>query len=310
MDFMNRITGLVLALVIGAILVGGLLIPSIEAMTTTEKTFENVGYYHMDKIASSDEGTYTIVWSSSDANILTINGTDMDVSTFGLPTGFASLTIFASETDIIRIGADNAGTSLNWVQIRGDTYHYSGASTSFNATITEGTVTADMDGTTRTVTYTDAYIIDDKNTGDYVMKKATTPAYMLEDTEYYGLGVTNVTGGYYVLKVTGTVDDADVSIIAVDPDTFEDPAISDITVSATAVNGYEGLYSFDKVTFTATGNAQTNAITYSYVIVPASVTAELSQHLDATQIAMFGVISLLGIIMLVVVAANGIKNKY
>lgn len=291
---------MVVGVAVGVLILAAALFPVIDEATTTERTFENVGYYHMDKIASSDEGTYTIVWSSSDANILTINGTDMDVSTFGLPTGYASLTIFASETDIIRIGGNVDGTSLNWVQIRGDTYHYSGASTSFNATITEGTLTAVMDGTTRTVTYTDAYIIDDKNTGNYVMKKATTPAYMLEDSEYYGLGVTNVTGGYYVLKVTGTVEDADVSVIAVDPDTFEDPAISDIAVTATAVNGYVDLYSFDKVTFTATGNAQTNDVTYSYVIVPASVTAELAVHATQDEIELLETIPVLitvGLIM-------------
>lgn len=302
--FMNRIIGLVLALVVGGLLVGGLLIPSIEGMTATEKTFENEGYFHLNKIESTDTKTYTISWDSTNAGILEINGVEVPVVDTNAGT-FLQYSIFATETDMIRVGTtDGTGLSLAWVQIRGGQIAYATTSTTFNATISGGTLTATFgESDTRTATYTTAYIIDETGTGPYVMKKSNESAYMLEDSLIYSVGFTNP--GIY--RVSGNIMDIDVTVLQSGTETV---TVSNETVTYSQVSGYVGLYLFDKVTFDADVNGTVTTATYSYVIVPAKVTAELSQHMDATQIAMFGVISILGIVALVVVAANGIRNKY
>lgn len=295
-----KIVGLVIALVV----VGMVLVPFVNDATTTKRTFENEGYFFMDKISATDEGTHTISWAVSTPNIIVVDGTNIDVASFGLPSGYSAVTIFATETDIIRIGASNDGTSLSWVQVRGSTWYYSASTTSFTATIAGGDLTAVLDGTTRATTYTDAYLISDDEKGAFVMKKANEKAYMKEDSEYYNIGVTSVTGGYFIFKVEGDLESATVTPLAKNPETYSTPTISDEEIVKNTVSGYKDLYQFDKLTFTATYNDGTNDQTldcvYNYVIVPASVTAELSQHASSIEITLYQMIPILVVLGLIV----------
>lgn len=312
MESKNLLT-LAITLTVGIILAGSLLMPVISDATTTEKTFENEGYFFMDKISSTDEDTHTITWAASTPNIIVVDGTNMDIASFGLPSGFASVTIFATETDIIRLGANNDGTSLNWVQVRGSTWYYSSSTTSFTATIAGGDLTAVLDGTTRATTYTDAYLIDKDENGAYVMKKSDEKAFMLADSEFYNIGVTNITSGFIILKVEGNIESATVTPLTISPETFSTPTISDEEIVKNTVNGYKDLYQFDKLTFTASYNDGTNDKTidcvYSYVIVPASVTAELTNHLNPGEIAIMNALPVLIIAALVVMAAGALYLK-
>lgn len=305
MDFMNRITGLVLALVIGAILVGGLLIPSIEAMTTTEKTFENEGYFNMTKLTADDSTVHTYVYIPGE-DFITIDG-----EPFTIPN--KSVSILMWDDGLIRSGVSS---STPFVQLITSTVPTLQGGDSFTASFASGTVTVEAvtSGvtTTKTSSYTEIYMI--KNGGEFVMKNSDIPAYMHEGdlvyaaSDLYAEGVTTA-GGYWgnVFQIIGTINDVEITKIAGSSFTF-----TDTEIVKEKVNGYNGLYKLDKITFNAVGGTPetTTAVTYSYFLVPASVTAELSQHLDVTEIAMFGVISLLGIVMLIVVAANAIRNKY
>lgn len=289
-----KIVGLVIALVV----VGMVLVPFVTEATTTERTFENEGYFYLDKINSTDETEHTIVWDVTDGKILTVDGVDMDITTWGL-SNYQLITVFATETDLFRLGVISGSQALAWVQVRGSTIAYAGASTLFSATIGGGNVSVQIDdeASPRSLTYTDAYIIS-PDKADYVMKKSNESAYLKADSVIYGMGQTQVTGtSGAVFKVEGTIEDVDVTSLVT---TTPEITISDIEVSYSAVDGYIGLYAFSKVTFVATAGTDTTNCTYSYVIVPASVTVELFQHASNIEITLYQMIPILVVLGLVV----------
>ena len=307
--FMNRIIGLVIALVVGGLLVGGLLIPSIQAMTATETTFENEGYYHMTHLNADDE--YTLFWDHTKPYEVTVNGTDVIPLTV---PAYAAVTILGSDAFCLRFlnTPDNPR-----IQMYGGTgWGYGGSQGyDFSVTLSGGTLT--LMNTAETSPFTASGDAPDKlyaitnNTGEYVLKKATTPAYMLGDSSLIVLcGVTDSPVATPAIYADGTINGG-LNYTLFRPSGQVDTAVfSNETITAADVNGYTGLKSLEKIEFDVTLTEGTVEPTYTYFIVPASVTAEKTQHMDATQIAMFGVISILGIVALVVVAANGIRNKY
>ena len=316
--FMNRITGLVIALVVGGLLVGGLLIPSIEGMTATETTFENEGYYTMDALDATTESTIT--WEKSNIDILNVNGTDIDMSNF-VGSGHTSFTLIGGESIVLRYEK----TSSTFAGIQG--YGVGGRYISFHSnsvdtvgdkltiTVSNGAVNVATNGESPiNYDFNDVagFIINPAGTGNYaVMKRADIPANVLGDSSVYLIGVSVAAGPNAIaLYGVGSVDDGvDISTVY-KPNSITTVSYSEPVATYTEVAGYDDLYKLDKYQFTITYDTSTYDATYSYFIVPAEVTAEKTHQMDATQIAMFGVISILGIVALVVVAANGIRNKY
>lgn len=280
--FMNRIIGLVLALVVGGLLVGGLLIPSIEGITATEKTFENTGYYYMTDVGADESYTYEFVSTPSKA--WTVNG---EALTF--PEG--AYNVIVTDEHFVRSNGQIEGNSIASMTV-------TVTAESITGTYTAAGVSHDIDwavdGFYGAVPTKDSFIMTDPDGTTYVNS----------DTEVIGFGISNLSGQYPIFHIVGDMENVTVT----SPDTTV--TIDNIAINKTAVGGYIDLYKFDSITFDATKGANTATITYNRVILPTEVTAELSNHLDATQIAMFGVISILGIVALVVVAANGIRNKY
>ena len=158
-----------------------------------------------------------------------------------------------------------------------------------------------------TKTYTEVYAYSG-DAGSYVMKKSDEAAYMAADSEFLGFGTTAIGGSdVAAMRVEGNIEDgATATVIA---STVAGTTASDVTINSTPLDNYHG-YAFTSASFDITANGNDYPAVYSYVVVPAQVTLEKSWHLDTTEIAMFGVISILGIIMLVVVAANAIRVKY
>ena len=303
--FMNRMIGLVLALVVGGLLVGGLLIPSIEGMTATEKTFTNTGYFRMATL--EDDDSVILEWDSSEPTKIKTNNTLVDV---GASLGsYQSRSIAFAENYLIRM-ANNGGNSYG-IQIWSSGYAIGANSdTAQIVTITIGNGTITWETTESETDTTFSYTGDMQYinpAGSNIMKKSTDEAYLLHTSSIiYAGGISTITAPdtFAGIYLEGTVDDITVTPMN------NNVAVGEVTVNYTDVAGYEDLVKFDKITFPTTYNDNVVNQTYNYVVVPYQVTAELSQHLDATQIAMFGVISILGIVALVVVAANGIRNKY
>ena len=318
--FMNKIIGLVLVLVIGATLVGGLLVPTVQAVTATETTFENEGYYSMDKLDPTT--TATIEWAKATPNIVTINGKDVDMSAFAELN--KSYTLIGSESIIVRYQKETATEGIQVYSSEGYTSFHLGTSDingdKLTITVSNGTLNFETNGSTPlTKEYTnlgeDGYIINGEGTGAYaVMKKSTVPAHVLKDSEIRLIGVSVKSGPTGIaIYGAGTIEGG-ITLSTIYAATGSTVTYSEPVVTDAAINGYEDLYKLEKYQFTITySNGQdvaTYDVTYSYFIVPAAVTAEKTQHMDASQIAIFGVVGLLGIVLLVTIAASAVRSKY
>lgn len=309
----GKFIGLLVFFLVGALVLMAF-VPIIQETASATDTFTNDGYYYMDKISMNDTDTYTIVWdASTDAGILTVNGKEINVGDWGATYGM-TLTIFATETDIFRVGPAQGVQTLSWVQIRGSTINYAQASSSFSATITGGNVSVQLDteGSPRTLTYTDAYMISaDKS--DFVMKKMNESVYMLSDSPIFSMGYSVISNGNgndnVVLSVNGTVEGVTVDVVrssSVNPITF-----SNFNISTTPVSNYIDLVKFDKITFVATDNGADTDMTYSYVIVPTEITAEKSIHPDETLSTVINLLPLIaGVGLLMFLVGEFLYTRY
>lgn len=307
----NKLLQVVLAITVGIVLLGGLLTPVISDASTTEKTFTNEGFFRMTEISSDDEGTTTITWDYTTPYVFTINGVDVTLP-FGNTSGnIFPYTIFATDGWGLRFTASNGGNNID-LNLYG-----SGSSSSLlwyatttdqdTATITLNSGTASFqknDSTVVTQSYTSVFLPDDK--GEFTLKKGTEPAYMNKDSLIYSTGRTSATFGQNAfainINLSGNIENgATATILA--PSGF---TASEVTIASTEVDGYIDLYEFDKATFDITQDSTsiTAGAVYSQVIVPYQVTAELSQHLDASEIGLLAVIPVLMIVAFLVFAVR------
>lgn len=302
--FMNKITGLVIALVVGGLLVGGLLIPSIEGMTATETTFENEGLFYMTQY-SEDDTIPTIIWDHTTPDKLTVGEDVLTLADSTIPQS-----IVFGDNWAVRYDAETA--SLSYVQLFGNANGIIVSATTQNEldmtiSFESGTVTVTNGTDTSTQPYTTLYCI--AKTGAYVMKNPNDSVYLKDDSQAIVVGRTILLNwGPINFKFSGDIKDGFEAEPIYPTSGY---TVDNYTVDDSAIQGYVELYTLSKVTFDITNSESViRTATYSQFVVPASITAEKAQHMDATQIAMFGVISILGIVALVVVAANGIRNKY
>ena len=280
---------------VGVLVFASLLIPVVNEATATTDTFTNDGYFKLTKYPETEK--ITIDWDYETPKIVTINDVNYDFSSYTVPLTFAF--------------TENVGVRIFWnqsgVQVMRDIGTMAAdvaESETLNVIFENGTVTATLskvgaDDVINTTTYdTPIYCIS--NTGDYVMKKSNELAYMLNDTEFIGLGITSITGGgAKSLLVKGTIEDgATVTNITTSGTavTFTDPIIASNTVG-----GYVNLNQLDKITFKGqvAGNPDTN-ITYSYFVVPEIVTAEKAIHADDSTrdvLAILPLILIVGLVM-------------
>lgn len=284
--FMNRITGLVIALVVGGLLVGGLLIPSIEGMTEPEKTIINKGAnYALYELGETHTITFT-------ADSMITDGVAQplpDTSVYG------AATVAYGAGGMIRYHTN--GYLAWWGNVYGEGSNRSlGPAVNITLNIDEnGTLLSDGASTNRGFTGTVMYANPAGN-----LALSYNP-YVVEDSHIYGAGATDVAGVSY-----GVMWDGTVSEITVSPTYPPAQDFGEVTVNTT--NPATNLL---KITSVVIPDTTAGAdFTYTYFFAPKEITYDNPLQLDATQIAMFGVISILGIVALVVVAANGIRNKY
>ena len=314
MEKMNVLT-LIITLVVGVILTGALLGPVISDATTTEKTFENNGYYPLTKVDENTEAT--IVWDTADPEAFTINDVRIDFPTTG------RLTILGSDSICMRY---NTASNTHQIQVFGS---YSGVQ-DYKA-LTEsagGTLTAVISGGVVTVTVgtdspksfdlgNDAYLLAPNNVNaDYVavMKITTEKAYLLGDSEVVICGISVSNNQSQAIGVFGKGNMTD----GIQFDTFFEGSsysgagvtFTDVTTYSEEINGYKDLYALEKYTATINyGNDQTSAATYSYFIVPSEVVAEKSVHLTPGQISLMGAIPVMVIVALLMVAVGAIALR-
>lgn len=299
METKNLLT-LTITLVVGIILAGSLMMPVINDATATEDTFTNDGYFRMSKLSDADSG-YVMTWTPSDNHYVTVGdesveipwNTDYPVSIIAIENYGVRYTIVSQSQGTVAL--DLFGPQASVIASR---------SVDTEITLSEGTMTLKSTGSSDiSISYTTAYVLDPN--GAYIMKKSSEAAYVHGDSDIFATGRTNTTFGNLNINVSGTIDDGFVA------DVFSDESVSasNYVVSSTTKTNYKDLYTFTGVSFDLTKNDSTTTASYSQVIVPYQVTAELSQHLAPGEIAILNALPILIITALVVMAAGALYLK-
>ena len=274
----SKLTQAVIGIIVAIMVVGIVLVPVLSQATETERTFLNKGYYEMTYTEADD---VSMTWDSADPHKVTVNDVVIDLpATADLP---GPINIICGDDWFIRY----TGTGLQFYPSTGSSVN-AGNGVDLSVTASEGTVTITTNAdpaVTKTAYYTFLYVVSEN--GAYVMKNTNDVAYVHEDSEIYGIGRSTVTGGYVKIKITGSIS-AGFTATEVGSSAF---TIGDITVNYTTDSAYIDLYKLSSLQFTVTDSENnTNNLTYSYFIVPTSVTGELSEHPTPMMITLINVI--------------------
>ena len=297
----NDLIKLVVGVVVGALMLSAILIPTINSATTTERTFTNDGYYTMNQLDTATEATIT--WEKSNIDIVNVNGIDVDMSDF-VGTNHTSFTLIGGESIVVRY--EKTSTTFAGIQAYGSngvyaSFHSNTATETGNKitiTVSEGTVNVLTDGSTpltRTFTNVSGYIINPDGTGDYaIMKRADIPAYVHGDSEIRLIGVSVSAGPNAIaLYGAGTLNDGITLTTIYQPSNVTTVTYSEAVATDSTVSGYEDLYKLEKYEFTINYDENSYNATYSYFIVPVSITAELTGHASEDEIKILEVIPML-----------------
>ena len=305
MEKTNLLT-LVVTLTVGIILAGSLLMPVLSDATTTERTFTNDGAFYVE--ADPNE-TYTIEYDNTVANnTITVNGTDITLD--------RDYTLVALENAILRL--DSSSHKLDWNGNGSYIVNINKLSLTIASGSISGTYTSTGDETAwPTMTYDKIYVISPTEQS-LIMSDYSVPVKVKGDSELFAMGRTVLNDGgvnkQFLVQIVGSIDDGvDVTIANVSTGVDIGAVITDLSINYTPVQGYNDLYTLTSITFKAATaeNGQVTNVTFSAYIVPATVTAELSQHLDAGEIALLNALPILVIIGLVLagVGAIFIRNR-
>lgn len=303
------LSAILVVAMVGCVLVAGF-IPVVGESVSATTTFENEGYFYMQKITADDSTPHVLYYETDGTNTnLTYELDGVEIPKTNWPTSPLSVTLATDgESWVMRASANSEYVGLQGV---GSTLNFGGHDTrTTTVTFESGTVTMERTiynpdtgqtsaGSTLTGTYTDLWIYSPTPTA-YVMKMADKSAYMLADSTYLAMGITLVSQWNTAIKITGDVNEFDASIVY--PPNVTTTVTND-EIHKTTVNGYNGLYSLDKLTFTISDGTTTVDATYSYFIVPAKVVAEKAIHADdntASIVSMIPFILIMGIVLMFV----------
>ena len=306
----NKFIALVVGLTVGVIMLSGFLWPVVADATATEHTFINDGMFNAKTIDETTEMTLTFD-PMTDPNIITVDGVDIDMS--NTPDTYGSVTVVFTDDWFARYVVSNGALAIYKCGTSSSSA-IGGASVSNEQTlsmiISSGSATITFGETTLNYSVAGDGLAICPNKGDYVIKTATDTAYVNGDSTVYGVGRTDRalgpgTSSSFNAMVKATVDDG-VTPIEYSPQyTWNDNR----SVNATENRSYIDLYELTGFTFNLVDQSEEeHAVTYNQIFVPASVTAERSNHLDTTQIALVAAIGTLGAIVLIAAAAGSIRR--
>lgn len=293
MEKMNALT-LIITLVVGVILTGSLLGPVITDASETERTIVNDGYFNVD----TTEGDFSFSWDYDAPSTYVINDNEVSfVNSYGV-----DLSLVMSDSFFIR--SDHNGVS---VYFNGDgvgNVVANATNTTLEVNRVNGVITATNGDITRTINDSSTiYYISES--GNFVMKKITDPVYLLEDSVIFARGYTTLPGPTYTsILIKGDIANGVIVSAGNTSVTISNPVIN-----TTEVSEYVGVYSLTDITMTGTVSGTDYPITYNYFVVPAEVTAELSEHLTPGQISLIGAIPVMVIVALLMVAIGGIALR-
>lgn len=311
MDAKNFV-GLLVFGVIGVIVLSAF-VPIISETTSATKTFENDGYYRMSSITAEDTTTYVVEWDKTTPNVITLNNVPIELNLTSAPS---EVSIMFDGDWIFRANLSNGAiNSVSYITSQGGgTNIYD----KFNCTLVQGSMTVIIDeNTTKTNDYDTAYIPN--SNGQFIMKKTDGVAYINENSELVGFGLSTIryapSGfGQRGISFDGSLENGITPVIW-RPPSDTTTTVGDVVINAPSVNGYLDLYALSNVTMVTThteddATAQTD-LTYSYFLVPYEVTAEKSVHPDETLSAVIDLLPLIaGIGLMIILVAEFLYTRY
>lgn len=288
----GKFIGLLVFALVGVLVVMAF-VPMIQETTSATDTFENEGYFYLEEY-SGDNIEYSAFWNHANPKQITVNDEVIPLDY----TDNVNVSVVLDGDYFLRYQPNTSGGALSlYYSSYGLVHATVNDGTDMTVTYSDGVMTVSNGTTTREITTNYFYSIASE--GPYVMKKANTPVYMNEDSIIYGAGRTSVGTDIVGTLVSGTLDDVDITI-------WRGSATArDVTINKSVVNGYNDLYKFDSVVFVVDDTLEDNptttqTITYSYVVVPASVTAEKSIHPDSTLSTIINLLPFIAVIGLFV----------
>lgn len=292
----NKVVGVIIAATISLIVVAGILVPIVNDAVATSDTFTNDGYYTMDY-----NEDFTITWSSADKYFLDVDGDKLDIRDC---FGELARSIVVTNNMVIRCIFDNDYVNILSHSTEGRFWAVNSNGTG-DLTITnvDGVVTATFrsnstdEYTVKTyVEASDVYGINGTGTGAFTMKDMNEPAIVGADS-IVTLGGTTTIGTDIGVFATGVYDNLTFSFF--DGEEVS-PAISNVEIHKTPLNGYIDAYKLEKYTFDVTIDGAATLVTYSYFLVPTEVTADRAAPMDS---APAGIIEAIPIIVIVAILA-------
>lgn len=296
----NKIIQIIIGATLAIIVLGTALAPIISDVAADSKTFKNEGYFLMDVVNSDEE--FTATFDKANPKEIIINGESINID-FDYSS---ARSLMAGDNWCLRASLYQ-GQML--IQFFSGTSNVSAGVDADSMTIVNngGTLTAtNSNSDTRSVEFESFYTIS--NNGDYVMKYSDKSAYMLNESVFVGVGLTSGSSAVGIVGLNVTGDMGDVTIT---PWRGTDLTFSNIVISKSVVDGYIDLNKFDKVTFTVTdGESDSLDITYSYVIVPLYVTADVADPIPASQAALYFAIIPLMVVAILMMIVGVLRSKY
>lgn len=256
---------------IGVLVFASLLIPVVDDATATTATFENEGYYYLDKTNED----FSFSWDFANPTEFIINNETVNYTN----SDNIDKSIVLGEKFAVRTQPNNAKVTFYGL---GTFITADSTNTTLTVTVTAGQLSATNGATSKNIPdVSELYYIADS--GPYVMKKIDSVAYLnsgseiVADSEIYASGQTFSGARSIFWHMEGTVENMDY------PDTFDELLqISNETINGQYSTKYNDLFELSNITFTAYNTYQelTYNVVASYFVVPATVTAEKTIQVD------------------------------
>ena len=289
----NKLIPIVMALVVGIILAGSVLMPVLNDATKTSDTFQNSGSGLYAYISEND--TYTLTWSYDNPTKVIVNGQELNA--------VAGNEALAMGDFCVRMQPTSSGY-VQYIAPSGNVTSNASDSATFSMSYENGTLTIIGKSGTETLTTDGFYALSPS--GNYTMKATTTAAYMNADTPLLVMGITSVGSQWNTgFMVTGTVTDYTVE----QWNGTTEFVISDETSDITKVDGYKDLYTLKQFQWKVDNSGTPQTVTYNYFLVPTTVSGELDNHLNPAEIAIMNAIPVMVIIALLIVAVGVVARR-
>ena len=280
MDVKNLIMG-VIALSLGAVMIGGAFLPIVAGITADSDTFVNDGYFDLKKYTSED--TLTATWNHSNPTELIVNGESVTIPI--VDTGRSDYSIILSAGGAARIQA-----TMQSVTFYGAGTYVVANETNpeFTCTYEGGTLTATNGVTTKSIPNV-SEVMCIANDGQYVMKKAIDSVFLKGDSEIFANGITYFGSQVLQFSIWGTFDNPEYTEVS------GNYTVSDFTKVYTESRNHVGLYNLEKFTYIASYDGNSKTVTYDTFVVTKQVTADRTDPLDRISASLFNVLPLVAI---------------